>query len=246
MLVYFKLIILCDNFKIKKFCKKNCFVLNHKFYCVFFNKFLQPCNRKKLKYLLKINFKNIFKIYFVLFLPFFKTFRFIFLMYTLNYNVSLNSLFKKKVFKNLNKNSNYFYTNKKKIVRNANIYNFIYRVIYIYFEQYFKKNLFFLLKKSNFILNKFKKNNLFLFIERKLFKNLKIFKNKLILKEMVEIIWLSFLLKDSHFFLNWFSIKFQQISIKNHKPFLRILNLLMVRYYNFFLRIVMLLVFFLI
>ena len=178
-----------------------------------------------------------------------KYFNFFFTHNILNQQFGNNSsllffkFFHKKTFKKTNLLTGYnqqknLYLNVKKNNSNHNviIYDYVYKILLNFFEAYFKKNFYFFLKKSNYLLNRFKKNNLIVFIQRKLSKSLKFSKNKFFFKELVEILWLSFLLKDSTLFINWFVSKFQHISLRNHKNFLRILNLLLKRYYNFFFK----------
>lgn len=71
---------------------------------------------------------------------------------------------------------------------NAIVYDYVYKILLNFFETYFKKNFYFFLKKSNYLLNRFKKNNLIVFIQRKLSKSLKFSKNKFFFKELVEIL----------------------------------------------------------
>jgi len=116
------------------------------------------------------------------------------------------------------------------------VFNFLYKILLNFFENYFKKKFFIVLQKCKFLLLKFKKNKFIDFLSRKLFKSTRFYRSGNLIKDLVEVIWLSFTLKDSSLFTNWFVLKFQNISIRDHKKFLRILNLVLIRYFNFFFK----------
>ena len=53
-------------------------------------------------------------------------------------------------------------------------------------------------------------------------------------KQFIDILWISFLLKDSKFFLDWFVNLMEKVYLKNHKKFLNLLKIIFTRYYNYF------------
>ena len=99
---------------------------------------------------------------------------------------------------------------------------------------FLKKKLFFCFKKLNYLVDNFYKNKTIDFMSKKLKKYYNFAGDSKVFKEFIEILWLSFLLKDSKFFLNWFKFFLEKINLKNHKKFLNLLKLVLTRYYNFF------------
>ena len=115
-----------------------------------------------------------------------------FLIYKNNF-FKRDVLQKKILLLNLKKNYNIY---------NINIYDYLYKIILNFFEIFFKKNFYFFCKKTNFLLSRFKKNHFIILLQRKLSKSLKFFQSKFFFKELVEVLWLTFLLKDSSLFTN--------------------------------------------
>lgn len=140
-------------------------------------------------------------------------------------NTNYNSVFK------TNKNLKKFFFKKKNF-----LHSYVYTFFLKFFEYFLKKKVFMSFKKVNFLLFKFKKNKLMIFLKKKLGKNLFFIKDKSFLQSMVKILWLTFFFKDSTFFTNWFCQKFQNLSLRDHKKFLRVLKLVLLRYYNFFFK----------
>lgn len=154
----------------------------------------------------------------------------------LNFN-NLTTIKSKSIFIK-NSNIDFFSLLKKKKNNHFNslIYTYTYIFLVKFLEYFLNKKIYLSFKKINFLLFKFKKNKFLIFLKKKFYRDMMFTRDKNFLKEMIEIIWITFFLKDSNFFMNWFTQKFQSISLRNHKKFLRVLKLLLVRYYNFFFR----------
>ena len=102
-----------------------------------------------------------------------------------------------------------------------------------FFEYLFKKRIF-IKTLNNSQLDYFYKERLeFLFDEYKFFQ-LKIIKG-LNVSEILEVIWLSFQNKDVFLFMNWLKKRMEKIHFKNHKKFLNLLKLIMIKYSHIFL-----------
>ena len=129
--------------------------------------------------------------------------------------------------------NNYFLKTKKKKFSNI-LFNFFNHYFINFINFFLKKKLFFCLKKLNYLTSNFKKNKTLDFMSKKLKKYYNFAGDAKLFKEFIEILWLSFLLKDSKFFLNWFKNFMEKINLKNHKKFLNLLKLVLTRYYNFF------------
>jgi hypothetical protein len=118
----------------------------------------------------------------------------------------------------------------------APVYTHVYILFVRFFEHLFQKKIFISFKKINFMVLKFKKNKFITFVVKKLGKNLSFVKYKHFLKDLIKILWITFIFKDSTFFVNWFGRNFSAQPLRNHKKFLRVLKLLLLRYYNFFFK----------
>ena len=129
--------------------------------------------------------------------------------------------------------NNYFLNNKKKKFNNV-LFNFFNHYLIHFMNFFLKKKLFFCFKKLNYLTDNFSKNKTLDFMSKKLKKYYNFANDSKIFKEFIEILWLSFLLKDSKFFLSWFKYFMEKINLKNHKKFLNLLKLVLTRYYNFF------------
>lgn len=132
----------------------------------------------------------------------------------------------------LNVTHNYFLSSKKKF--NHTLFNFFNNYFINFINFLLKKKLFFCIKKLNHLVSNFKKNKTIDFMSKRLKKYYNFVGGLKFFKEFIEILWLSFVLKDSQFFLNWFKDFMEKINLKNHKKFLNLLKLVLTRYYNFF------------
>jgi hypothetical protein len=150
------------------------------------------------------------------------------------------NLFKNYNFINLKYNAfNFAYFN---LINDRIVVNLIFSRVYknkvpsyFYFLNYFLKNFFewFFKQKIQFnffffknILQKLKKKEFFKLIYLKLKKFQSGIGKGFFLEETLEAIWLTFLLKDSFFFLNWLSKTMKRIYFKHHKKFLNFLKLI--------------------
>lgn len=106
---------------------------------------------------------------------------------------------------------------------------------YFFFLNYFFKNFFELFFNQKIQLNFFffksllktlEKNNLFKLVMFKLKKFQVSIGKGFFLEETAEAIWLTFLLKDSFFFLNWLKKTMTRIYFKHHKKFLTFLKII--------------------
>ena len=129
--------------------------------------------------------------------------------------------------------NNYLVKNKKKKFNNV-LFNFFNHYLINFMNFFLKKKLFFCFKKLNYLTDNFYKNKSLDFMSKKLKKYYNFSNDSKIFKEFIEILWLSFLLKDSKFFLSWFKHFMEKTNLKNHKKFLNLLKLVLTRYYNFF------------
>ena len=157
---------------------------------------------------------------------------------TLYNNVYLYLLNKNDLKFNNKKNSIYLFNNFLKNKTNKNYNNILFNFYSNYFINFFSfflnKKIFFCIKKLNYLINNLKKNKIIEFMSKKLKKYYNFAGNSLLFKQLVDILWIAFLLKDSKFFLNWFVDLMEKIYLKNHKKFLNLLKLIFTRYYNFF------------
>lgn len=95
-----------------------------------------------------------------------------------------------------------FFKKKKNVYYNTVVFNYTYIYLIKFFEYFFKKKVFSVFKKVNFLLLKFKKNKFLIFLKKKFYKDISFLKDKNAFNEMVEVLWLTFFLKESNFFLN--------------------------------------------
>lgn len=150
----------------------------------FFN-FINYKNDYRLK---KINFK--FKIYLNLKFNFFKKLKFL--------NLNFNKILKLK-------KNNLILPFIKTIYKNKNIFipsfYFFNDFIVSFLENFFKKKIYFNIKKLNNISPKIEKKKNYKNLFFKL-KNLGSFSKNIIINDLFDILYLTFLLKDSDFFLN--------------------------------------------
>lgn len=162
--------------------------------------------------------------------------------YFLNF---LSTRIHKTLFKNYNfinvKYSalNFYYFNLLNNTKTVN--SLFYRIFenkvpdYFYFLNYFLKNFFELFFKQKIQFNFFFFKNILQKLKKKEFFKLVYFKLKkfqasigkgFFLEETLEAVWLTFLLKDSSFFLNWLAKTMKRIYFKHHKKFLNFLKLI--------------------
>ncbi len=123
---------------------------------------------------------------------------------------------------------------KKKKTKNNLLLNFFNNYFFIFLNFFLKKKIFFSIKKLNYLVINFKNNKIIKNMSKKLKKYYNFAGGYFFFKEFLDILWLSFLLKDGKLFLNWFSFFMEKIYLKNHKKFLNLLKLILTRYYNFF------------
>lgn len=113
--------------------------------------------------------------------------------------------------------------------------------VYFYFLNYFFKNFFeyffnqkiqinFFFFKS--LSNYLKKKNFFKLTTIKLKKFQSIIGKGFFLEETLEAIWLTLLLKDSFFFLNWLKKTMKRIYFKHHRKFLNFLKLIFLKVFS--------------
>ncbi len=130
-------------------------------------------------------------------------------------------------------NKNFFNIIKSKILifKNLNYFNFLNYFFKTFFEFLFLKKLFlnFYFWKNMLIV--FKKYDLFKFLNFKFKKMQHLVGKGFFLNELLEIIFILFLTKDSNFFLNWMIKTMERIYFKNHKKFLYFLKILLTRYF---------------
>jgi hypothetical protein len=77
---------------------------------------------------------------------------------------------------------------KKKNMIKTPVFNFLYKILLNFFENYFKKKFFIVLQKCKFLLLKFKKNKFIDFLSRKLFKSTRFYRSGNLIKDLVEVI----------------------------------------------------------
>jgi hypothetical protein len=97
--------------------------------------------------------------------------------------------------------NNYLVKNKKKKFNNV-LFNFFNHYLINFMNFFLKKKLFFCFKKLNYLTDNFYKNKSLDFMSKKLKKYYNFSNDSKIFKEFIEILSLSFLLKDSKFFLS--------------------------------------------
>ena len=155
-------------------------------------------------------------------------YKFIYIQLLPNFKAKLNS--KKYSIVILN---NYFINKKKKKFNNV-LFNFFNNYFINFLNFLLKKKLFFSIKKLNYLTSSFKKNKTIFFMSKRLKRYYSFAGGFKFFKQFIDILWLSFLLKDSKFFLNWFKNFMEKISLRKHKKFLNLLKIILTRYYNFF------------
>lgn len=97
--------------------------------------------------------------------------------------------------------NNYFINKKKKKFNNI-LFNFFNNYFLNFLNFLLKKKLFFSIKKLNYLVSSFKKNKTILFMSKRLKRYYGFAGGFKFFKQFIDILWLSFLLKDSKFFLN--------------------------------------------
>lgn len=114
--------------------------------------------------------------------------------------LSNNNNFQFKLNK-INFKNNFFVDHKKKKFNNI-LFNFFNNYFINFLTFFLSKKIFFCIKKLNFLVNNFKKNKIIDFMSKKLKKYYNFAGSSTLFKQLIEVLWLSFLLKDSKFFLN--------------------------------------------
>jgi hypothetical protein len=108
----------------------------------------------------------------------------------------------------------------KQYILKQKYFFFINTFLYNFLNFFLKKKLFFSLKKlNNFFKNHFKIfEKPFLFLKLK--KKIKNFRSLNFIKVFYKIFYISLKLKDSLFFIKWFTLKIEDINFKKHKNYI--------------------------
>ena len=222
---------------------KNCRILYNIFIFNYFNffKFYIYVNKQLLRffnknYLSKIyNFKKLNNVVDINFFWFF------FLNF---FSLKFYNFF----FKNYNLNNHFNKFNTNSLIRNNALLESIYFRIYnskvpnyFFFLNFFFKNFFENFFKQKIQLNFIFLKNLIKKLKKKLFFKFMLLKFRkyqvgigkgFFLEETLEVIWLTFLLKDSFFFLNWLNKTMGRIYFKSHKRFLNFLKFIFTKIFT--------------
>ena len=124
----------------------------------------------------------------------------------------------------------------KKLVFKKKYFSFVNNFVNNFFNFFFKKKVFLIFKKIGFFVKLVEKKKSVNFILKKVKIKIKKFKNFKFVRIFFKILFLSFKIKDSNFFLKWLTYQMDILFFKKHKKMVHLLYSFLKKYHTFFFK----------